>query len=105
MAAVKISSKEPLVYSIFGLQNHEIEDNSAKQALRDEFDALISPHAAYLDRFVQDGCATRNRGTTFVWLKLLEIAIRLSQLVDYREGYIQTSGKICPPPQGCGGKS
>ncbi|KAJ5097187.1 hypothetical protein N7456_007908 [Penicillium angulare] len=67
MSAVKLSSEEPFVYSIFGLQIPESSDTRAKKALQDEFDALIAPHATYIDRLVQDGCATSN-GKTILWL-------------------------------------
>ncbi|KAJ5291652.1 hypothetical protein N7478_000903 [Penicillium angulare] len=67
MSAVKISSEEPFVYSTFDLQILEYEDIQAKKALQDEFDSLIAPHAAYIDRLVQDRCATP-KGKTILWL-------------------------------------
>ncbi|OQE15685.1 hypothetical protein PENSTE_c027G08515 [Penicillium steckii] len=68
MSAVKISSDEPFVYSIFGLQVPENGDKQMKQALQQEFDSLITPHATHIDLLVQDGCATPDKGETMIWL-------------------------------------
>lgn len=68
MSAVKLSSKEPFIYGIFGLQLPENQDISWKQILIEEFSALISPYATHIDRFVQDGCAEPGKGTTMIWL-------------------------------------
>ncbi|CAI7644503.1 unnamed protein product [Penicillium manginii] len=68
MSAVKLSSEEPFVYSIFGLQLPDGEESSEKKTLKEELHSLITPHATYIDLFVQDGCASTSKGKTLIWL-------------------------------------
>ncbi|PYI01555.1 hypothetical protein BO78DRAFT_390946 [Aspergillus sclerotiicarbonarius CBS 121057] len=70
MWGVKLSTTEPFVYSIFGLQSPSDQPTVQQEALRAQFDSLITPHATHIDRLLQNGCTTAQQptGKTVIWL-------------------------------------
>lgn len=67
MWSVKLANK-PFVYSIFEIQYPSGTPTDTQKILTEEFNALISGHAATIDRLIQDSCATPFTGKSHVWL-------------------------------------
>lgn len=68
MFGVKLSNKEPFVYSVFGLQLPEGDASSQQVTLQDQFDALIADHATHIDRVLQEDDQPTRQRKTFIWL-------------------------------------
>ncbi|KAJ5641296.1 heme-containing dehydratase [Penicillium lividum] len=68
MWGVKLSSDEPFVYSIFGLQYRDGESTTERETLRANLDSLITNKATHVDRVIQEDSVTMSHGKTFVWL-------------------------------------
>ncbi|KAF3389340.1 hypothetical protein F1880_003348 [Penicillium rolfsii] len=68
MWSVQLSSTEPFVYSISGLQYPLGQPTHEQTACQAKFDDLITNRATHIDRLLQDGCAVSKQGKTFVWL-------------------------------------
>ncbi|KAJ6013236.1 heme-containing dehydratase [Penicillium herquei] len=68
MWGVQLSSSEPFVYSIFGLQYHHEPPTNEQITYQKEFDDLIINHATHIDRLIQEGNAASKPAKTFIWL-------------------------------------